>query len=166
MIYLQSTLSLSLSEIFALLANLLWWLEEWGESEDDTADDDDDDTWWDDDEWCGVRTGGNCIKIGLPGKSILRNYFQENRTFPETFYLTENQLSGKIYFYTIRPWCRGGGRRRPMWSLCRSRPWGGWRGWPEDGLISVNSCDDLHCGASTQSTCYVLFRKFRLSIGQ
>ena len=25
--------------------------------------------------------GGNCIKIGLPGKSILKAYFQENRTF-------------------------------------------------------------------------------------
>ena len=24
--------------------------------------------------------GGNCIKIGLTGKSILRHYFQENRT--------------------------------------------------------------------------------------
>ena len=26
------------------------------------------------------KTGTNCIKIGLPGKSILRDYFQENRT--------------------------------------------------------------------------------------
>ena len=26
------------------------------------------------------RTGTNCIKIGLPGKSILRDYCQENRT--------------------------------------------------------------------------------------
>ena len=25
------------------------------------------------------RAGGNCIKIGLPGKSILGYYFQENR---------------------------------------------------------------------------------------
>ena len=24
--------------------------------------------------------GGNCIKIGLPGKSILADYYQENRT--------------------------------------------------------------------------------------
>ena len=28
--------------------------------------------WW--------RPGGNCIKIGSPGKPILRYYFQENRT--------------------------------------------------------------------------------------
>ena len=27
-----------------------------------------------------MRPGGNCIKIGLPGKLILRDYFQENRT--------------------------------------------------------------------------------------
>ena len=27
----------------------------------------------------GERAGGNCIKIGLPGKSILRDYCQENR---------------------------------------------------------------------------------------
>ena len=26
------------------------------------------------------RPGGNCIKLGLPGKSILGDYFQENRT--------------------------------------------------------------------------------------
>ena len=29
--------------------------------------------------------GGNCIKIGLPGKSILRDYFQENRTSKARF---------------------------------------------------------------------------------
>ena len=36
----------------------------------------------------------NCIKIGLPGKLILGD-------FPKTFSLTENQFSGKTYFYTI-----------------------------------------------------------------
>ena len=25
-------------------------------------------------------SGGNCIKIGLPGKPIVRDYFQDNRT--------------------------------------------------------------------------------------
>ena len=30
---------------------------------------------------------GNCIKIGLPGKSILRHYFQENRTSGRPFLL-------------------------------------------------------------------------------
>ena len=29
-------------------------------------------------EW--VKAGGNCIKIGLPGKLILGDYFQENVT--------------------------------------------------------------------------------------
>ena len=28
----------------------------------------------------GKIPGTNCIKIGLPGKSILGDYFQENRT--------------------------------------------------------------------------------------
>ena len=36
-----------------------------------------------------------------PGKWILRDYFQENRTFPKIVSLTENQFSGKNDFYTI-----------------------------------------------------------------
>ena len=32
-------------------------------------------------------SGGNCIKIGHPGKSILRDYFQENRTSRRPFLL-------------------------------------------------------------------------------
>ena len=39
----------------------------------------------------------NCTKIGLPGKSILGDYFQESMTFS----LTENQFSRKTYFCTI-----------------------------------------------------------------
>ena len=31
--------------------------------------------------------GGNCIKIGLPGKSILGDYFRENRTSRRHFLL-------------------------------------------------------------------------------
>ena len=30
--------------------------------------------------WWTTSSGGNCIKIGLPRKSILGDYFQENRT--------------------------------------------------------------------------------------
>ena len=37
--------------------------------------------------------GTNCIKIALPGKSILGDYFQEN--------VTSRRPSGKTYFYTI-----------------------------------------------------------------
>ena len=49
-----------------------------------------------------LRAGTNCLKIGLPGKSILGDFFfEENRTFPKTFSLTENQFSRKTYFYTI-----------------------------------------------------------------
>ena len=43
-------------------------------------------------------------KIGLPGKAILGDYFQENRTSRRPFSLTEIQFSGKTHFYTIRPW--------------------------------------------------------------
>ena len=32
-----------------------------------------------------VGAGANCIKMGLPGKSILGNYFQENRTSRRPF---------------------------------------------------------------------------------
>ena len=45
--------------------------------------------------WDHQRIGTNCIKIGLPRKSFLGDYFQE------TFSLTENQFSGTTYFYTI-----------------------------------------------------------------
>ena len=45
--------------------------------------------------WC--RSEGNCIKLGLPGKSILRYYFQENRTSRRPF-LTENQFSPEDLF--------------------------------------------------------------------
>ena len=47
--------------------------------------------------------GTNCIKLGLPGKLILRDYFQGDYDFPKTFSLTEIQFSGKTYFYTIAP---------------------------------------------------------------
>ena len=39
--------------------------------------------------------------------------------FPKTFSLIENQFSGKTYFYTIYPWCRG-------W---RGSPWERGRRW-------------------------------------
>ena len=47
------------------------------------------------------KPGMNCIKIGLPGKSILRDYFQENMTSQRPFLCTENQFSRKTFFYTI-----------------------------------------------------------------
>ena len=33
-----------------------------------------------------VGPGGNCIKLGLPVKSIVRYYFQENRRLPEDLF--------------------------------------------------------------------------------
>ena len=38
---------------------------------------------------------GNCIKIGLPGKSILRDYFQENRTSQRPFLLLRISFPGR-----------------------------------------------------------------------
>ena len=53
----------------------------------------------------GRRPGGNCIKIGLPVKSILRDFSREY-DFQKTFSLTVNKFSRKTYFYTIHPWPR------------------------------------------------------------
>ena len=50
-----------------------------------------------------VLPGGNCIKIGLPGKWIL-GYYVFSREYD--FSLTENQFSGKTYFHIIHP-CLG-----------------------------------------------------------
>ena len=48
----------------------------------------------------GMPTGANCIKIGLPGKSILRDYFQE---IPFLLMRISFHFSGKTFFYTTRP---------------------------------------------------------------
>ena len=42
------------------------------------------------DRWLHWRPGGNCIKIGLPGKLILRDCFQVNMTSRRPF-LFDNQ---------------------------------------------------------------------------
>ena len=47
-------------------------------------------------------SGGNCIKICVPGKSILRDYFQENRTSEDLFSYSESVFR-KDLFYTIGP---------------------------------------------------------------
>ena len=47
--------------------------------------------------------GGNCIKIGLPGKSILRQYFQENRTSRRPFLLLRISFPGRPIFIQFVP---------------------------------------------------------------
>ena len=47
--------------------------------------------------------GTNCIKIGLQGKLILRDYFQENRTSRRPFLLLRTTFPGRPIFYTIHP---------------------------------------------------------------
>ena len=48
-----------------------------------------------------IDSGGNCMKIGLPGKLILGYYYQENRTSQRPFLLLRISFFGKTYFYTI-----------------------------------------------------------------
>ena len=47
--------------------------------------------------------GGNCIKIGLPGKSILRDYFQENMTSRRPFLLLRISFPGRPIFIQFVP---------------------------------------------------------------
>ena len=50
-----------------------------------------------------LGTGGNCIKIGLPGKSILRYYFQENGTSRRPFLLLRIRFPGRPIFIQFIP---------------------------------------------------------------
>ena len=45
----------------------------------------------------------NCIKIGLPGKSIFRDYFQENRTSVRPFLLLRISFPGRPIFILFIP---------------------------------------------------------------
>ena len=47
--------------------------------------------------------GGNCIKIGLPGKSILRDYSQENMTSRRPFLLLRIRFPGRPIFIQFVP---------------------------------------------------------------
>ena len=64
--------------------------------------------------------GGNCIKISLPGKLILGDYFQENGTSRRPFLLLRISFPGRPIFFQLPP---GPGPRRK-----RKRPSS--RGWP------------------------------------
>ena len=44
---------------------------------------------------CAHPPGANCIKIGLPGKLILKDYFTENRTSRRPFLLLRIRLPGR-----------------------------------------------------------------------
>ena len=71
--------------------------------------------------------GCNCIKIGLPGKSILRDYLQENMISQRPFLLLRISFPGRPIFIQFVPGgrcraCAGGtagctGRR----TACRTR---------------------------------------------
>ena len=55
-----------------------------------------------------VVPGGNCIKIGFPGKSIIGDYFQENGTSRRPFLLLRISFPGSPIFIQFIP---GGGSR-------------------------------------------------------
>ena len=50
--------------------------------------------------------GKNCIKIGLPGKLILRYYSQENRTSRRPFLLLRIGFPGRLFLYNCLQGCR------------------------------------------------------------
>ena len=50
-----------------------------------------------------IGSGANCIKIGLPGESILRYYFQENRTSQSPFLLLRISFPGRPIFIQFIP---------------------------------------------------------------
>ena len=49
------------------------------------------------------RQGTNCIKIGLPGKSILGDYYQEYRTSRKPFLLLRISFPGRPIFIQFPP---------------------------------------------------------------
>ena len=53
-------------------------------------------------------SGGNCIKVCLPGKSILRDYFQENRISRQPFLLLRISFPGRPIFIQFIPGGHGG----------------------------------------------------------
>ena len=50
-----------------------------------------------------MRTGGKSIKIGLSGKSILRDYFQDNKTSRRPFLLLRIRFPGRPIFIQFVP---------------------------------------------------------------
>ena len=50
-----------------------------------------------------MTPGGNCLKIGLPGKSILRDYFQEKWTSRRPFLLLRIHFPGRPIFIQFIP---------------------------------------------------------------
>ena len=62
-------------------------------------------------------SGGNCIKIGLPGKWIFRDYFHDNITSQRPFLFLRISFPGRSIFIKFIPVCelagiRGGGGGR------------------------------------------------------
>ena len=65
-----------------------------------------------------LPAGTNCIKIGLPGKFILSDYLQENRTFRRPFPLLRISFPGRPIFIQLPP----AGRRDPPRQQPETKP--------------------------------------------
>ena len=66
--------------------------------------------------------GGDCIKVGLPGKSVLGDYFQENKTSRRPFLLLMIDFPSRPIFIQFVPGGNGYSRDARSKSLC-------WRFW-------------------------------------
>ena len=62
--------------------------------------------------------GGNCIKISFPGKSILRDYFQQNGTSQRPFLFLRISFPGRPISIQFIP---AVGRWGPPWSRASAR---------------------------------------------
>ena len=103
--------------------------------------------------------GGNCIKIGLTGKSILRDYFQENMTSRRPFLLLRIRFPGRPVFIQFVPgwgmlrwgipcgWSRAcsAPRSRRAGSVARAYCTRRWTSLPV-GLLNFTTCSVLGIG--------------------
>ena len=71
---------------------------------------------------CRSQAGANCIRIGLPGKLILGDYFQENRSSGRPFLLLRISFPGRPIFIQFIPGEEGRGDYRSIWCRrCKER---------------------------------------------
>ena len=59
---------------------------------------------------CFSESGMNCIKIGLPGKSTPRDYFQESWTSRRPFLFLRISFPGRPIFIQLPPGCPAGSK--------------------------------------------------------
>ena len=93
------------------------------------------------------RSGSNCIKIGLPVKSILRDYFQENRTSGRPFLLLRISVQGSAIFIQLIPVLPANASTILAWAS-----WASWSLSSSKRYILSLSADFLSRQAASHST--------------